>query len=167
MASPLAFIVNSRILLQAEGSTVSVTNGRISVDDGAKYLLKAYLKRYDSTTAETGAVKIPRRGDVRDTFTGGSGDSHLYRGYAISYATVGAGFTIGDDESGLTFVDITTPQAYIQPGMKCDLVFGDDRRMTGEVETSSGKFGGDGIDVTIYKEVGGIPVTIRGGMLLN
>lgn len=169
MASPLLAIANSSILLQTEGSTVTQTAGRYSIDAGPLYLINCYLKRSQPKIGpETGSRKSPTKGRQDSLMPGASGDSFPYRGYMLRYATVAPGFDLGvDDETVLSYTEMTTPQAWIQPGMICSLRFGADKILRGSIEICSGTFGGEGIDETIYTEIGGVPVTIIGGDTQN
>jgi len=169
MASPLLSIANSSILLQTEGSTVSQTNGRYSINNGPLYLINCYLKRSQPKIGpETGSRKVPTKGRQDNLMPGGSGDSFPYRGYMLRYATVTPPFNLGvDDEDLLTYTPISTPQSWIRPGMTCELRFGLDKIMKGAIEICSGTFGGEGIDQTIYTEIGGVPITIVGGETQN
>lgn len=167
MASPLLPYANSRILIRSEGG-VEVVGGRIEASTGPIYLIKAFLAREQSAGTSTGSVKVPSRGERGSILPGGSGDSFLYRGYALQYAIVNSTFVLGESsENGLSFSNIQQQLKWMLPGTGGIMKFGDDPIMTANIERSSGAYGGQGIDQIIYQEIGGVQIQVMGGDLQN
>ncbi len=167
MASPLLPYANSRILIHSEGG-VEVAGGRIEATAGPIYLIRAFLAREQSTGTETGGVKVPSKRERGVILPGGSGESFLYRGYALQYAVVSSTFVLGESsESGLLFNDIQQQLKWMLPGTGGLMKFGNDPVMTANIERSSGNYGGQGIDQIIYEEIGGVQIQLTGGDLQN
>jgi hypothetical protein len=167
MTSPLLPYANSAILIRSQGA-VTVANGRISSAAGPYYLIKAFLKREQSTGTETGATKVPLRANSGDSMPGGSGEFFLYRGYALQYAVVPSTFILGSSsELGLVYQNISRQYNWMAPGQVGSLRFGDDRLMRAQIERSSGVYGGIGIDNIIYSEIGGVEIQVIGGELIR
>jgi hypothetical protein len=167
MASPLLPYANSAILIESEG-TVAVTDGRIAATAGTRYLIKAFLKREQSTGTETGGTKTPLRSQTGEMLPGGSGEFYLYRGYALQYATVPTTFVLGtSSESSLVYTTIQQQYKWMLPGQNVSLRFGRDRILNAQIERSSGTYGGIGIDNIIYSEIGGVEIQITGAELMN
>jgi len=167
MASPLLPYANSAIVIASTGA-VSTVDGRITATAGNRYLIKAFLKRAQSTGAETGGIKVPRLGRVGSVLPGASGEYFLYRGYALQYAIVPSTFVLGTtSESNLQYNRIQEQFAWMLPGQNGQLRFGDDRILNAQIQRSSGVFGGIGIDDIIYNEIGGVEIQVTGGELEN
>jgi hypothetical protein len=165
--SPLLPYANSSILVDSQGVS-TVVNGRIVTEPGNRYLIKAFLKRQQSSDTETGATKMPTQFKEGRTLPGVSGEYYLYRGYALQYAIVPSGFIIGEtSESSLAYSKIQQQFAWMLPGQTCQLRFGKERISRGEIQRSSGRFGGSGIDNIVYYEIGGVELQITGAELLN
>jgi hypothetical protein len=167
MASPLLPYANSAILIESQGS-VTVENGRIASASGPRYLIKAFLKREQSSGTDTGSTKIPLRSQVGDVLPGASGDSYLYSGYALQYAIVPPTFVLGtSNESGLAYQNIQEQFPWALPGQTAKMRFGNDPIMTAHLERSSGVYGGVGIDDIIYYEIGGVSIKLVGAEITN
>lgn len=167
MVSPLLPYANSAILVESEG-VVQVTNGRIAATAGARYLIKAFLKREQSSGTETGGTKTPLTSQSGEILPGGSGEHYLYRGYALQYTIVPAGFELGvSSESSLSYSTIQEQFKWMLPGQSGKLRFGKDRILNAQIERSSGTYGGIGIDDIIYNEIGGVEIQITGSELMN
>lgn len=167
MTSPLLPYANSAILIESEGS-IAVTDGRIAAAAGTRYLIKAFLKREQSSGTETGGTKTPLRAQAGNVLPGGSGEFFLYRGYALQYAIVPATFVLGtSSESSLVYTTIQQQYKWMLPGQKASLRFGKDRILNAQIERSSGTYGGIGIDSIIYSEIGGVEIQVTGGELQN
>ena len=167
MTSPLLPYANSAILIASSGA-VTVVDGRLAAAVGNRYLIKAFLKREQSTGTETGGTKTPLRGQAGNILPGASGEYFLYRGYALQYATVASSFVLGtSSEAGLTYRDIQQQFTWMLPGQNGQLRFGDDRILNAQIQRSSGIFGGQGIDEIIYSEIGGIEIQVTGAELEN
>ena len=165
MASPLLPYANSAIVIASTGA-VSTVDGRITATAGNRYLIKAFLKREQSTGTETGGTKTPLRGQSGNTLPGASGEYFLYRGYALQYATIPSTFVLGTtSESNLQYTKIQEQFAWMLPGQNGQLRFGDDRILNAQIQRSSGVFGGVGIDDIIYSEIGGVEIQITGAEL--
>lgn len=167
MASPLLPYANSAILIASSG-IVSVTDGRISAAEGSYYLIKAFLKREQSTGISTGGTKTPLRGQAGTILPGASGEYFLYRGYALQYAIVPSAFVLGTtSESNLQYSRVQEQFSWMLPGQNGQLRFGDDRILNAQIQRSSGVFGGVGIDDIIYNEIGGVEIQVTGAEILS
>ncbi len=167
MASPLLPYANSAIVIASTGA-VSTVDGRITAVAGNRYLIKAFLKRQQSTGTESGGTKTPLRGQAGNILPGASGEYFLYRGYALQYATIPSTFVLGTtSESNLQYTKIQEQFAWMLPGQNGQLRFGDDRILNAQIQRSSGVFGGVGIDDIIYNEIGGVEIQVTGGELEN
>jgi hypothetical protein len=167
MASPLLPYANSAIVIASTGA-VSTVDGRITATAGNRYLIKAFLKRQQSTGTESGGTKTPLRAQSGTVLPGASGEYFLYRGYALQYATVPSNFVLGTtSEANLTYTDIQQQFVWMLPGQSGQLRFGDDRILNAQIQRSSGVFGGLGIDEIIYSEIGGVQIQVTGGELEN
>jgi hypothetical protein len=145
-----------------------MSNGRAVAAVGTRYLVKAFLKRAQSTGTETGGVKVPLTGQRGQLLPGASGERYLYRGYALQYATVSSTFVLGSSsEDALTWTNIDSQPSWLKPASNSTCLIGNDPIFNGKIERSSGLFGGLGIDEIIYDEMGGIPLIVSGGELQN
>lgn len=167
MTSPLLPYANSAILITS-GGAVTVVDGRITAAVGNRYLIKAFLKREQSTNTETGGIKVPLRGKMGSVLPGAAGEYFLYRGYALEYAVVPSTFVLGtSSEANLQYEKIQQQFAWNLPGQEGQLRFGNDKIMTAQIQRSSGVFGGVGIDDIIYNEIGGVELQVTGGEVQN
>lgn len=168
MASPLLPYANSRVKLTTEGAA-SIVNGRFVAADGPTYLLKCFMKRAQYSGVSSGSRKLPLESQLDgEMMPGASGDSFYYRGYMLQYAVVDPSYDpVTGDESLLTFNDVTAQPTWLVPGLTVDYYQGDELVMTGKVQRSSGKFGGQGIDQILYQEIGGVELQITGGEVQN
>ncbi len=167
MTSPLLPYANSAILIASSG-IVDVTNGRITSTPGSYYLIKAFLKRQQSTGTETGGTKTPLRGQAGEILPGASGEYFLYRGYALQYAVVPSTFVLGtSSESNLSYEIVQEQFSWMLPGQNGQLRFGRDRILNAQIQRSSGVYGGIGIDDIIYSEIGGVEIQVTGGEVQN
>ena len=167
MASPLLPYANSAIVISSTGA-VSAVDGRITAVAGSRYLIKAFLKREQSTGTESGSTKTPLRGQAGTLLPGASGEYFLYRGYALQYATLSSNFVLGTtSETDLQYTDIQQQFTWMLPGQSGQLRFGDDRILNAQIQRSSGVFGGVGIDDIIYNEIGGVEIQVTGAELQN
>jgi hypothetical protein len=167
MASPLLPYANSAIVIASTGA-VSNVDGRITAVAGSRYLIKAFLKREQSTGTESGGTKTPLRAQSGTVLPGASGEYFLYRGYALQYATIPSNFVLGTtSEANLTYTDIQQQFTWMLPGQNGQLRFGDDRILNAQIQRSSGVFGGQGIDEIIYSEIGGVQIQVTGAELQN
>jgi hypothetical protein len=167
MSSPLLPYANSAIVIASTGA-VSTVDGRITATAGNRYLIKAFLKRQQSTGTESGGTKTPLRGQAGNILPGASGEYFLYRGYALQYATIPSTFVLGTtSESNLQYTKIQEQFAWMLPGQNGQLRFGDDRILNAQIQRSSGVFGGVGIDDIIYNEIGGVEIQVTGAELEN
>lgn len=167
--SPLLAYQNGRLLVPSQGD-VSLVNGRWQEAAGDSYLVRLFVKRaqYNGVSSGSKLVPIPSQLDG-EMLPGASGDQFYYRGYALDFATVPAGFDLtSDSEVGLTFAQVTTQFAWLATGTECQFRFGQDPIMNAaKIQRSSGVFGGQGIDEIIYSEIGGVEIQVTGSELQN
>ena len=168
MASPLLSYANTRLRIGATGS-VSIVNGRPTQATGTIYLVRCYLKRIQYTGVSSGSRKIPLPAELGGLMMpGAAGDQFYYRGYALQKATISSTFKWETDNlRSLAFTDITSQEAFLLPGTEVSMKLGDDPTMLGKIERSSGVFGGQGIDKTIYEGIGGVEIQVKGGEVQN
>lgn len=167
MASPLLPYENSRILVPNQGA-VSVVNGRFVEAAGDSYLVKCFLKRMQYSGVSSGSKLIPIPSQLNgEMMPGASGDQFYYRGYALQYVQVPASWDLDtSDESALVWTDMSAQPSWILPGGEVKFRFGDDPIMpAAKIQRSSGIFGGQGIDETIYNAIGGVQLQLTGGDL--
>lgn len=168
MASPLLPYANSFVLVTGEG-VVSVVDGRIEAVPGVRYLVKAFMSRAQYTGVSSGSKKIPLESQLDGRMMpGASGDQFYYRGYALQYATVPDTFNLeSSSTNGLSYSTVNEQYSWLKPGISVQFKFGNDPILFGQIERSSGVYGGLGIDKIIYKEVVGVQLQITGGELQN
>jgi hypothetical protein len=169
MASPLLEYINGSILITSTG-VPSIVNGRVTVTSSTKYLVQAYLVRQQSTGTTTGGDYIPTQGNPGETLPGSSGIVYLYTGYAIRYGSVSNTYKLTDAiPSNITWINLdgTNTPTWLQPGISCDHLQGNEQVKFSKIERISGKYGNTAIDAIINKEIGGIPIVIRSGEVVN
>ena len=100
---------------------------------------------------------------------GGSGDQFYYRGYALQWVEVPNSWDLEvSDESGLAWNLVTGQTTWLATGTEGQFRFGNDPIMdAAKIQRSSGRYGGQGIDEIIYKEIGGVEIQITGTELQN
>lgn len=167
--SPLLPYQNGRVLVPSQGA-VSLENGRWVEAEGDSYLVRLFINRqqYSGVSSGSKLVPIPSQLDG-DMLPGASGDQFYYRGYALDFATVPPDFDLASSvETGLTFIQITTQHSWLATGTECVFRFGEDPIMaSARIQRSSGRYGGQGIDKILYKEMGGVEIQITGAELQN
>ena len=149
---------------------VSLVSGRWTEAAGDSYLVRLFINRSQYSGVSSGSKMIPIPSQLNgEMMPGGSGDQFYYRGYALDFATVPAGFDLEtSSEAGLTFAQVTTQYTWLATGTECQFRFGQDPIMSAaKIQRSSGQYGGQGIDQIIYKEIGGVEIQITGGELQN
>lgn len=168
MASPLAPYINSRVLTASEGA-VSLVNGRFEASVGDTYLVRCFMKRTQYSGVSSGSKKIPLESQLDgEMMPGASGDQFYYRGYALEYAVVPVDYDpTTDDESLLTFTQVTSQLDILLPNREVRFFFGDEKESLSRVQRSTGIFGGQGIDEIIYKEIGGVQLQLTAGEVQN
>lgn len=169
MTSPLLPYVNSYLLLQSTGVPV-VVNGRIIASPTSKFILECYLARQDSSGTSTGGDHLPLQSSPGDSFPGVSGDVYLYRGYALRYAPVGSTYTLNDPiPPGLVWTQLvsTKKPAWLIPGATGQHQHGAEDPKYAVIERPTGRYGGTGVDAIISASIGGIPIIVRSGDLIN
>jgi hypothetical protein len=169
MTSPLLPYANGYLLIAQQG-TPSVVQGRITQTPGTNYLVQCYLKRQDSAGTSTGADYMPLQSGSSNGLTGAGGQIYLYRGYALRYASVGSSYNLDTlSLSGLTFAEfnVTNVPSWLRAGIEARHRQGAEKSAYCIIETASGKFGNDAIDDLINENIGGIPLVIRSGQVLN
>jgi hypothetical protein len=169
MTSPLLPYANSYLLLESAG-VPTVSDGRITTTTEGKFLVHCYLTRQDSTGTTTGADYIPTQASPGNTLPGSSGDVYLYRGYALRYAEVDDEYELGDalpaTNSWVSLLSTTKPD-WLDAGVSGKHLQGSEQPKYTVIERATGKYGGTNIDVTVSVNIGGIPITVRSGDLLN
>jgi len=167
--SPLMPYENGRLLIAGQGE-LSLVNGRWSSVNVQSYLVRLFINRqqYSGVSSGSKLVPIPSQLDG-EMMPGASGDQFYYRGYALDFALVpGDWDLVSSSESGLTFTQVTTQYDWLATGTECSFRFGEDPVMSAaKIQRSSGRYGGQGIDEIIYKEIGGVEIQITGGEIQN
>ncbi len=169
MASPLLPYANSRLLVPNQG-TVSLVNGRWEEAAGDYYLVKCFQNRSQYSGVSSGSKMIPIASQLDgQMMPGASGDQFYYRGYALEWTTVPNTWDLEtSDEAGLVYSLVTTQYSWMATGTECKFRFGQDPVMqAAKIQRSSGRYGGQGIDEIIYKEIGGVELQITGAELQN
>lgn len=170
MASPLLPYVNGYLYVKRYGSP-TVTGGRITQAPSNYYVFKAYLKRQDAPTTETGSKKVPKANNDGTILPGAAGEMFLYRGYLLGVTSVTSTFNFNNATiaslQGLSYSTISDRPSWMTPGMDGYFKFGDEFSKFFRFERLSGAFGGVGIDDIIYYEIGGLPIIISGGEVQN
>lgn len=166
MGSPLLPYANSYALVTSEG-VISVVDGRIQAVDGVKYLVKAFMSRSQYSGVSSGSKKIPLESQLDGRMMpGASGDQFYYRGYALQYAIVPDTFDLNtSNTNGLSYSTVADQYDWLRPGVDVQFKFGNDPILLGQIERSSGVYGGLGIDKIIYKQIMGVQLQITGGEL--
>jgi hypothetical protein len=169
MTSPLLPYATAYLVITAQG-VPAVVDGRITTQPGDRYAVHCYLKRQDSAGTSTGADYLPSQNAPGDNLPGVSGDVYLYRGYALRYAELPAEFTDGDAiPTSLTWTPLLSSSVpeWLTGGIQVQHRQGLEQYKTSMIERITGKYGGEGIDEIVSQSVGGIPITVRSGDLLN
>ena len=160
---------NGRLLVPSLGA-VSLSNGRWVEAAGDSYLVRLFINRqqYKGVSSGSKLVPIPSQLDG-EMMPGASGDQFYYRGYALDFTTVPADYDlVAGDEAGFAWIQVTTQYDWLATGTECQFRFGQDPIMlAAKIQRSSGRYGGQGIDEIIYKEIGGVEIQITGGELQN
>ena len=167
--SPLKPYANARILVPSQGA-VSLVNGRWVEAAGDSYLVKCFQKRMQYSGVSSGSKLLPIPSQLDgEMMPGASGDQFFYRGYALEYVQVPVSWDLAaSDESGLVWEQVTTQFTWLATGTEVQFRFGQDPIMNAaKIQRSSGKFGGQGIDQIIYKEIGGVELQLTGGEVQN
>lgn len=126
------------------------------------------MKRTQYTGVSSGGKRIPLESQLGgEMMPGASGDAFYYRGYGLQYAVVTSQNWQTDPLSAFSWTTLSTQPSWMQPGREVSFKFGDDALMVGQIERSSGVFGGEGIDEIIYNEIGGVQLQITGAEYLN
>jgi len=149
---------------------VSLVDGRWVEAEGDSYLVRLFINRqqYNGVSSGSKMIPIPSQLDG-EMMPGASGDQFYYRGYALDFTSVPSDWDLeASDESALSFAQVTTQYTWLATGVECFFRFGQDPVMsTAKIQRSSGRYGGQGIDQIIYKEIGGVELQITGGELQN
>lgn len=167
MTSPLLEYANA-YLIATGGLVISRNNGRIITSGGQRYLVQAFMKRQQAPTTETGSKKVPKAQNDGTILPGAGGEYYIHRGYALRYAVISSGFILGvTDLSGLVFSNFTSQPQWLLTGGNGEYKLGNDPVGYYTIDSSSGAYGGVGIDQLIYSEVGGIPLVLSVGETQN
>jgi hypothetical protein len=163
MTSPLGAYANAYLLITSEG-VPTITDGRVIASSGDTYLVECYMKRQESQGVNTGASY----GKV-NMMPGASGDAYLYRGYALRYAKVIIDYDLENLSTNIAWSELksTTKPSWLIDGLICKHKQGLEQVKHCTIERCSGKYGGNQIDELISNEIGGIPITVRSGDVIN
>jgi hypothetical protein len=167
MTSPLLPYANAFLTVDATGAP-TVENGRIVATSSARYLIRCYLTRQDSTGVTTGADYLPTQASPGSMLPGTSGVAYLYRGYGLQYAQVDESYELGVDPApgaGWTNLLSSSKPGWLMAGAQARHMQGDEPVKWAVLERVTGKFGGSNIDATISVNIGGIPLILRSGDL--
>jgi hypothetical protein len=163
MASPLAFIANAHLVINAPGAP-TMENGRITSTPGQLYAIRLYLARQDSAGITTGWEYEPRRSDKGSVMSGAGGIVALHRGYALTWSTYTDGALL--PTGGSEILSSTVP-SFLFSGQEGVLYNGRRGALHCYIESVHGRYGGAGIDEMISKEVRGVPVQLRVGEVID
>lgn len=167
--SPLMPYQNGRILVKSEGA-VSIVAGRLQTTSLNSYLVRMFINRTQYSGVSSGSKPIPLASQLDgNMMPGASGDQFYYRGYALDFATVPSEWDLAvSDETGLIFTQVTQQMEWLATGTECLFRFGNDPIMpAAKIQRSSGRYGGQGIDEILYKEMGGVEIQLTGGEVQN
>lgn len=167
MASPLTPYINARILVPGE-AVVSQVNGRWVETAANSYLVKLFVSRAQYSGVSAGSVLVPLPSQLKgNMMPGASGDMFYYRGYAIDFATVPNDFDLtSSSEDSLSWQQVSDQYPWLLPGTVVQFKLGDDPIMPStKIQRSSGRYGGQGIDKILYKEIGGVEIQLSGGQI--
>lgn len=160
MASPLLEFANAYLRFQLDGG-VSVVDGYVTRTAGDAVIYQAFLKReleyafgvVQQVTAQT-----------TNPLPGGDGQGIRYKGYVLRRGVVDPADEFPDVLPS-RFTDVRGSLTEVRQGSTGQVLIGDELVEFCTVEALAGKFGGTGIDKTIYKEIGGVPISIIVGRL--
>lgn len=169
MASPLLPYANGLLLIKVSGAP-SISGGRVISSAGSWRVVQCYLKKQQSTGTSTGGDYVLSQ-TASNLRTGSAGGFvYLYRGYALKYATLTTEPNFATlDQSTLTFVDVdaVNGESWLVTGSSGQHRQGTEKPAYFDFESVGGKFGSAGIDEIIGSSVGGLPIVIRSGQVLN
>ena len=100
---------------------------------------------------------------------GGDGDKFYYRGYVLRKAVIADDFDWDNwdaDDSGLTWEPVLTNPDELKPQREVQIKLGLEDVTFGQIQRSSGVFGGTGIDAILYREIQGVEIQFTAGELL-
>lgn len=163
MTSPLLVYANALLLIKSE-AIPEIVNGRVVTEVASRYLVQCFLKRQQSKGTDTGA-DYPGS----NIMPGVSGDSYLYRGYALRYATISSTYDLESDVLPTTWTILTSKAKplWLTDGVTCEHKQGFEQIKHCIIERSSGTYGGSNIDELISHEISGIPIIVRSGDVMN
>ena len=162
MTSPLLPYRNAWLEVTSEGAP-SIEDGRVITEQGTTYVVECYLTRQQSTGTSSGADYLPTQASPGEILPGSSGVVYLYAGYALRY---GEG-DLENEPTTWTVLPGEEAPSWLTAGITCKHKQGNEQSKYCLIERTSGKYGNTGIDRIINKEIGGIPLLIRSGELLN
>ena len=169
MTSPLLKYINAYLLAQVQDAP-ELSNGRIITNIANTYLIRAYMTRQQSTGTTTGADYIPGQTGISNNLPGTSGMVYLYAGYAISYVNTSSNYDLEvNNISALDWIELSskTKPSWLTIGLKVTHRQGNEPLKYSTVERISGRYGNTGIDEIINQEIGGIPIILRSGELID
>lgn len=163
MTSPLLMYANALLLITSEAAPEMV-NGRVVSEVANRYVVQCYLKRQQSSGTNTGA-DYPGN----NIMPGVSGDSYLYRGYALRWAVVSSTYELEEGNMSLTWTELSanSKPSWLTDGATCSHKQGAEQVKYCKIERCSGSYGGSNIDELISNEIGGIPIVVTSGDVID
>jgi hypothetical protein len=164
MSSPLLEQANAYIFLDSQDD-VTLVNGRLTVASASRVVFHAFLKRESSGAGSSVAIAT---GEGGVTLPGITGQGFRYGGYVLRYAVMAGPVDPDELPAAQDWVDITaslavgsTQDVAFQPGRRGQCLLGSSERLQPCVlESTTGDYGGTGVDELLYLEIGGIPVSV-------
>lgn len=168
MTSPLQNYANAYLVTTSKEAP-AISNGRIISEDDKHYVVQCYLVRQQSTGTSTGGDYIPVQTTPGDKMPGSSGVVYLYAGYALRYGLLPNDYEQGDMIPSNTNWTIITSElpSWLVIGQECTHLQGREPAKYCKIERISGKYGNSAIDDIIISEVGGVPIIVRSGDLID
>jgi hypothetical protein len=146
-----------------------MVGGRVTAAPGSAYLIGCYLTRQQSNGTTSGADYLPTQTSTGDTLPGVSGLIYLYKGYGLQWADVPSDYTAGEEiPSGLDWTSLADGSPdWLVPGMQAVHMQGGEAPKHCVIERITGRYGNVAIDEILIKEVGGIPILVRSGDIVD
>lgn len=94
---------------------------------------------------------------------------YLYKGYGLQWVEAPANYVTGAEvPTGLDWTSLAEGvPSWLTPGAVCSHMQGAEKPKYCIVERTTGKYGNEAIDAIIVKEIGGIPLLIRSGDVID
>jgi hypothetical protein len=146
-----------------------MTNGRVVAAPGDSYLIRCFLTRQESSGTSSGADYLPSQGNPGDNFPGASGLVYFYKGYGLEWVKAPVSYVAGGvipSDLGWTSLTAGIP-VWLSSGVDGVHVQGLEQPKFCSIERITGRYGNAAIDEIIIKEVGGIPLLVRSGDIIE